>query len=96
MAKLSKKQLEKAHLELKDDARQRVAERGILQFRADPETILAVMVAADKAQIPVGSLLRQWVQEKLQLETASEKSPDLIQRVTVLEQTVTDLKRRLK
>ncbi len=96
MAKLNKKQLEKAHKELKDDARQRVAERGILQFRADSETILAVMTAADKAQMPIGALLRQWVQEKLQIENARIKAPDLVQRVSILEQAITDLQKRLK
>ncbi|MFN8659632.1 MAG: hypothetical protein U0105_25075 [Candidatus Obscuribacterales bacterium] len=96
MAKLDKKQLEKAHKELKGDARKRIAERGILQFRADEETILAVMTAAEKAKMPVGTILRQWVQEKLQIETAREKAPDLVQRVSILEQVVTDLQQKLK
>lgn len=96
MAKLDKKQLEKAHKELNSDARKRIAERGILQFRADEETILAVMTAADKAKMPVGAILRQWVQEKLQIENARAKAPDLIERVAILEQVVTDLRQKLK
>lgn len=96
MAKLDKKQLDKAHNELKNDARQRIAERGVLQFRADEETILAVMAAADKANIPVGTMLRQWVQEKLQVEDAHDREPDLVQRISILEQAVTDLQQRLQ
>jgi hypothetical protein len=96
MAKLDSKQLKKAHKELKDDARQRIAERGLLQFRAGPDTVLAVLDAADKSNMPVGALLRQWVQEKLMIETAKAKAPDLVQRVTVLEEAVTDLRRKLK
>ena len=96
MAKLDKKQLAKAHKELKSDARQRIAERGVLQFRADAETIRAVMVAAEKANVPVGSLLRQWVQEKLQIDKAHKKAPDLVQRVSILEKAVTDLQQRLQ
>lgn len=96
MAKLEKKQLKKAHKELKDDARKRIAERGVLQFRADEETIFAIMEAADKAGVPVGAMLRQWVQEKLQIENAHEKAPDLVQRVSILEQAVTDLQHRLQ
>jgi hypothetical protein len=96
MAKLNAKQLEKAHKELKDDARQRIAERGVLQFRADTETVIAVLDAAEKANMPVGALLRQWVQEKLMLETAEKKAPDLVQRVTFLEEAVTDLRQRLQ
>lgn len=92
MAKLNKTQLQKAHKELKDDARKRIAERGVLQFRADADTVLAILDAADKANMPVGALLRQWVQEKLILE----KAPDLIQRVTFLEDAVTELRRKVQ
>ncbi|QQR59655.1 MAG: hypothetical protein IPG59_09250 [Candidatus Melainabacteria bacterium] len=96
MAKLNKDQLQKAHNKLKDTARQRVAERGILQFRADSELVLAVMDAADQEAIPVGTLLRKWVQEKLQLESARDHAPDLMERVLILEQTVSKLKQKLK
>lgn len=96
MAKLDKRQLAKAHKDLEGDARKRIAERGVLQFRADEETILAVIAAADKADMPVGAMLRQWVQEKLQIENVREKAPDLVQRVSVLEQAVTDLRQRLQ
>jgi hypothetical protein len=96
MAKLNKKQLEKAHKQLKTDARMRIAERGVLQFRADEETILAVMAAADKANIPVSAMLRQWVQERLQIQKSREKTPDLVQRVSVLEQAVNDIQQRLQ
>ena len=96
MAKLNSKQLQKAHEDLKSDARQRIAERGVLQFRADPETVLAVLDAADKQNMPVGALLRQWVQEKLMLDTASPKAPNLVERVTFLEEAVTDLRQKLQ
>ncbi len=96
MAKLDKRQLEKAHEDLKTAARKRIAERGVLQFRADEETILAVIAAADKANMPVGAMLRQWVQEKLQIEKARKKAPDLVQRVSILEQAVNDIQQRLQ
>lgn len=96
MAKLTSKQLQKAHEELKDDARQRIAERGILQFRADQETVLAVLAAADKQNIPVGALLRQWVQEKLATEYPAPKTLDLNQRITFLEQEVTVLRKKMR
>jgi hypothetical protein len=96
LAKLNSKQLKKAHKELQEDSRQRVAERGVLQFRADPETILAVIDAAEKNKMPVGALLRQWVQEKLTLEDAYKKTPDLLERLSVLEETVDYLQKKLK
>jgi len=96
MTKLNSKQLQKAHADLKKDARQRIADRGILQFRADPETVLAVLDAADKQNVPVGALLRQWVQERLMLDSASERAPDLVQRVISLEEAVIDLRQKLR
>ena len=44
----------------------------------------------------VGAMLRQWVQEKLQLENARKKSPGLVQRVSILEQAVNDIQERLQ
>ena len=96
MAKLSADELSRAHKELKAEARQRVVERGLLQFRADPDTVKAVLHAADERNMPVGALLRQWVQERLMLDTAQQKAPDLVQRVTILEEAITDLQRKLK
>jgi hypothetical protein len=75
MSKLNQKELKKAHKDLQIDARQRVAERGVLQFRADKETILAILDAADRRKMPVGALLREWIQNKLVLENAYRKSP---------------------
>ena len=55
MAKLKPEELKRAHKELKSDARKRIAERGVLQFRADEETVLAILKAADERQMPVGA-----------------------------------------
>lgn len=96
MAKLTPDQLKKAHQDLKKEARQRIAERGVLQFRADPETVIAVLEAADKAKMPVGKMLRLWVQEKLILQAAEDKAPDLVKRLCVLEETVSYLQKKIK
>ena len=68
MAKLNPEELAQARANLKEESRRRVAERGLLQFRADPETVLAVLQAADAQKMPVGALLRQWIQERLRAE----------------------------
>lgn len=57
---------------------------------------MAVIAAADKAKTPVSALLRQWVQEKVQIENARDKAPDLVERVSILEQAVMDLRQRLQ
>jgi hypothetical protein len=96
MAKLTPKELQAAHKELKSGARKRIAERGILQFRADASTITAVLEAAEAAQIPVGALLRQWIQEKLMIDIASRKAPDLLDRVAALEKQVAELRKKVR
>lgn len=96
MAKLNRDELDRAHKDLKSEAKERIAERGILQFRADAETVKAVMQAAEDQQMPVGALLRQWVQERLNVDRASKQVPDLVQRLTLLEEAVDDLRRKQK
>lgn len=72
-------------------SKQRIAERGVLQFRADSETILAVIDAADKLNIPVSALLRLWVQERLLVDT---ETLNLTDRVSKLEKLVAELQRQ--
>ena len=91
MAKLSAKELKQAHSELQSGARQRIAERGLLQFRADPATVKAILLAADQRNMPVGALIRQWVQERLISEKLTESAPDLVQRVSLLEEAIREI-----
>lgn len=81
MAKLTDEEKQMARANMQEGARQRIAERGMLQFPADPETILAVYDAADRQRINVGTLLRLWVQEKLAEEVVIRMAPDPIARV---------------
>lgn len=96
MAKLGPEELDRAHEELRKDARQRVAKRGVLQFRADPELILTILSMADEKVIPAGRMLRQWVEERVELEKAITQSPDLLERLSVLEETVSYLQKKVK
>lgn len=96
MARLNPEELDRARKNMREEARKRVIERGILQFRADPATMKAVLEAADALQIPAGSLLRMWVQERLNLEQAKQIAPDLVQRVEQLEDAVTKIQEKLR
>jgi hypothetical protein len=95
MAKLNAKELKRAHSELQSGARQRVAERGLLQFRADPETVKAILMAAEQRNMAVGALIRQWVQDRLISERLTESAPDLVQRVSLLEVAITEINQKL-
>jgi len=96
MAKWNADELAQARKTLQAEARQRTAERGVLQFRADPETIKGVMRAAEEQQVPIGTLLRLWVQERLASMHFTPGEPDLVRRVTLLEEAVNELLSRKK
>jgi len=49
-------------------ARQRVIERGIIAFRADPEMMNLLLEVAEHKRIPYGVLARSWVIENLRTE----------------------------
>ena len=49
-------------------ARQRVLERGIVQFRADEEIMELLLRVARHKRIPYGVMCRSWVVEQLRRE----------------------------
>ena len=55
---------------LQQEARQRILERGKIEFRVEPELLSAVLDLAKERKMPVGPMIRQWVSERLEQETA--------------------------
>lgn len=53
---------------LRAAAKQEVAIRGTVQFRLDEESMLNLMKAADDKKMPLGTLVRMWVVERLREE----------------------------
>ena len=49
-------------------ARQRVIDRGIIAFRADPEMMDLLLKVAEHKRIPYGVLARSWVMDRLRDE----------------------------
>jgi hypothetical protein len=64
-----KKLLEKG----REQARQSVIDRGLVQFRADPQMMEQLLQASEARGIPLGTLLRSWVKEHLLEETKTTK-----------------------
>jgi hypothetical protein len=60
--------LQKRIEKTKADARQRVVKRGIMHFRADEEMMDQLLKVAQFKKLPVGSMVRSWVAEKLRKE----------------------------
>jgi hypothetical protein len=50
---------------MKADARKVVASRSSVQFRIDEETMSRLMKAADEKLMPVGTMVRMWIAERL-------------------------------
>jgi len=55
----------------KAEARSRVVKRGIMHFRCDEEMMDQLLQVAHYKKLPVGSMVRSWVSEKLRTEFAA-------------------------
>ncbi len=64
-----RKMLEKGRAE----AHRHVVERGIAQFRVDPETMEQLLLMSDYRGIPLGTMLREWVKDRLRNEQNKTK-----------------------
>lgn len=64
-----KRMLEKGRAE----ARKRVIERGLVQFRADPDTMRQMLEISEHRGVPLGTMLREWVKDRLRYEQAKKE-----------------------
>ncbi len=64
-----KKMLEKGRTE----ARKRVVERGIAQFRVDENTMDQLLQLSEHRGIPLGTMLREWTKDRLRSEQNKNK-----------------------
>ncbi|MFN8659154.1 MAG: hypothetical protein U0105_22645 [Candidatus Obscuribacterales bacterium] len=83
---MDQKQLQEKMQKAKDEAARRVADRGVVQFRADADLILRLYTLAEKRKTSISELLRSWVGERLSLE--EQDKPSLESRVTNLEKMI--------
>ncbi len=65
---MNKAELKKRSERMTKDAQALVAKRGIMQFRAEPEDILALYNLAVKRDQRVSTMIREWVLERLEQE----------------------------
>lgn len=70
-----KPDLKKRIQKTQQEARARIAKRGVMRFRCTENDILRLNEFAAQNGLPVGAMMRQWVLERLQVETnTSEKA----------------------
>jgi hypothetical protein len=69
---------------LQQEARQRIIERGKIEFRVEPELMSALLDVAKKSKMPLGPMIRDWVKIRLEQEMkqplASQNKLDVIER----------------
>ena len=63
-SKVLQKRIEKT----KSAARRRIVKRGIMHFQCDEEMMEQLLQVAQYKKLPVGSMVRSWVAEKLRKE----------------------------
>lgn len=64
-----RKVLEKGRLE----ARKRVIERGLVQFRADEDMMRQLLEISEHRGIPLGTMLREWIKDRLRHDNGKTK-----------------------
>ena len=77
---------------LQQEVRQRILERGKVEFRVEPELMSEVLDLAKERKMPVGPMIRQWVSERVAQET--RKSPKPKSQLDVIERKIDRLLKR--
>jgi hypothetical protein len=80
------------------EARRRVIDRGLVQFRADSDTMEKLLEVSEHRGIPLGTMVREWIKERLKnQEQSSEQSAaqyrELRSQIQDLKKTVVNLLR---
>ncbi|MBX9878392.1 MAG: hypothetical protein K2Y22_08025 [Candidatus Obscuribacterales bacterium] len=68
MPKLTDKQLQQRKLEMAARSRAAVAKKELVQFRLEADQIVKLFEIAAKNEIHMGTMLRQWVNERIAYE----------------------------
>jgi len=102
MSKLTKEQIDKRRKRMKEEALNRVAKTEQLNIRMDEFSIMQLYARAESEGKPVGTLVREWIVEKLdtkkqtQLENKLEQILEIVasfdERLRQIEKTTTKKK----
>lgn len=69
---------ERAILNLRQEAHKRVVKDEVMKFRLEAETLERLLILAKKSNKPVGTLVREWVVEKLdESESRRKETPEI-------------------
>lgn len=68
MPKLTDKQLQQRKLEMAARSRSSIAKKELVQFRLEADKIVKLFEIAAEREMQMGTMLRQWVNERIVLE----------------------------
>lgn len=100
-----REELKKRIQKTQEEARARLAKRGVMRFRCSEIDILRLNEFAYKSGFPVGTLIRKWVFERLEQELhegtsttsmAESRQPKLTALKTEIKKELNDFDKRLK
>ncbi len=86
--------LKKRIQKTQEEARARLAKRGVMRFRCTENDILRLNEFAAQNGVPVGAMMRKWVLERLEQEEDGMKTGALLR--TDISQKMNNFERRLK
>ena len=72
MSKMTKEELKRRKAELKKIAHAEIIKREVMQFRLEPENIEKLYRIAAQKRKPVGTLVREWMIERINTEPISK------------------------
>ncbi len=85
--------------QLKKKARDYIAKTEVVQFRLDEQTYQDLFSIAETARRPLGTIIREWVTERVQqeLNSGGKHGQATVSRleITTLQKQLDDIKRRL-
>jgi hypothetical protein len=75
---MNKKKIDrqKAILSLRKEAEERVIKDEVMRFRLESETLQKLLELSKKTKKPAGTLVREWVIEKLEQLQGEQESPE--------------------
>ncbi len=93
MGRMTKQELQKRKAELKRMVHADIVRREVMQFRLEPENIERLYQIAVKKRKPVGTMIREWVTDRITTELSPAKAEVL--SLNDIRQPLQEIKERI-
>lgn len=95
MKKMSKQELQKRKTELKKMVRADIVRREVMQFRLEPESIEKLYKIAVTKRKPIGTMIREWINERINAELVESKTRTKTVSYSDLKTPLEEIKERI-